>query len=268
MSKYNLEKHNESGLYSRAIMKFPTRGVISEGVEDILSCDLVDMNTRPSNGFKYILNCVDVASRKAFALPMKSKSIADIKYAFQNIFNLCKPNKIWSDQEPAFKSREMQQLFKDYKISMYHTYSPQKSSICERFNRTMKEHMIKSCPNLKNWDKFIPKFIIEYNSTVHSSIKMTPNEAFDKDKDVQKVNIDNYNEKRREPKKELSIGDTVRISTTKGILEKKVFTKNWTDEIFVIVEVHHTNPTTYKIADEKGEVLGGSFYKQELKEVN
>ena len=67
--------------------------------------------------------------------------------------------------------------------------------------------------------------------------------------------------KYREPK--LEVGDNVRLAKTKGVFEKG-YTPNWTQELFKVTEVNETTPVTYRVADQKGEEIKGSFYENEL----
>ena len=49
--------------------------------------------------------------------------------------------------------------------------------------------------------------------------------------------------------KKNKVGDHVRISKTKLAFEKG-YTANWSIEIFVVAEILHTQPITYKIKDQ------------------
>ena len=82
-------------------------------------------------------------SKIVYAYPIKSKKIRDIKPCFERIFTSNKPKYIWSDKELAFLSKEMQQFFKDNSIKIYHTNSHLKVVVIERFNRTLRELMMK-----------------------------------------------------------------------------------------------------------------------------
>ena len=46
--------------------------------------------------------------------------------------------------------------------------------------------------------------------------------------------------------------------------KQKLYTPNWTEEVFVIDEVLNTKPFTYKVVDLMREAIEGSFYEQEL----
>ena len=71
-----------------------------------------------NKGYKYIFTNIDVFSKYAYAFPLKSKKIQDIKPCFEKIFKNNKPKFIWSDKEPAFLSKEMQQFFKDNTVKI------------------------------------------------------------------------------------------------------------------------------------------------------
>ena len=55
----------------------------------------------------------------------------------------------------------------------------------------------------------------------------------------------------------------MRISRKKDTFEKG-FTPNWTEEVFTVSEVKHTNPITYSVKDLIGKPIKGTFYEQEL----
>ena len=89
------------------INKFERNKVIVNHIDEIHSCDLVDMQkyTRVNKGYKYIFTNIDISSKYAYAFPLKTKTIKEIKSCFQKIFNERKPKYIWSDQESAFFSK-------------------------------------------------------------------------------------------------------------------------------------------------------------------
>ena len=59
------------------------------------------------------------------------------------------------------------------------------------------------------------------------------------------------------------VGDKVRITRKKGTFDK-VFTPNWTAEVFTISSVKATKPPTHTIKDTLVEPVQGTFYEQEL----
>jgi NMD protein affecting ribosome stability and mRNA decay len=59
------------------------------------------------------------------------------------------------------------------------------------------------------------------------------------------------------------VGDVVRIPKYKHVFSK-VYTPNWTGELFTIAEVKKTRPVTYILKDEEDNRIKGGFYKEEL----
>ena len=83
-----------------------------------------------NRGYKYIFTNIDIFSKYAYAFPLKSKKIQDIKPCFEKILKKNKPNYIWSDREPAFLSKEMQQFFqRQTTLKIYHTNSHLKAVV-------------------------------------------------------------------------------------------------------------------------------------------
>ena len=87
-----------------------------------------------------------------------------------------KPKFFWSDKEPAFLSKEMQQFFKDNNVKIYHTNSYLKSIVIEIFNRSLRELMMKHFVKNNNtvYYNILPKLIKTYNNRYHNTIKMKP----------------------------------------------------------------------------------------------
>ena len=56
--------------------KFPTRRVFVSGIDSQFQADIVEMIpiAKANDGFKYLLTCIDVFTKNAFAIPMKNKS--------------------------------------------------------------------------------------------------------------------------------------------------------------------------------------------------
>ena len=61
-----------------------------------------------------------------------------------------------------------------------------------------------------------------------------------------------------------SIGDNVRITKKKKIFDKG-YTQRWMEEVFKISKIQLTIPVTYKITDNNGEEVQGSFTNRSYK---
>ena len=135
----------------------------------------------------------------------------------------------------------------------------------ERFNRTIKEKMFKyfSANNTRKLVDVLDFLVDQYNNSIHSSIKMSQNEASRKENE-NKVWRNLYPEFcGKTLTQKCSSGDNVRITKKKKTFDKG-YTQRWTEEVFNISQIQLTIPVTYKITDYNGEEIQLSFYEQEL----
>ena len=249
------------------IQKFPRKKVIVNHINEIHSTDLVDMTqySKMNRGYKSISSNIDIFSKIAYAYPIKSKKIRDIKPCFEKTFKKNKPKFIWSDKEPAFLSKEMQQFFKDNNVKIYHTNSHLKAVVIERFNRSLRELMMKEFDKNNNtvYYNILPKLIKIYNNRYHSTIKMKPIEVNKNNEKYIKENIYTYNKTSKNP--EFKIGDLVRVSLKRrDVFDKPSSNIKWSEELFKIYSINKSNVITYKIKDLNDEIIKGIFYEREL----
>lgn len=263
----NVRQAISDELHKQVRRNFPTRNVELKGLNDLYQADLVEMipYAKLNKGYKYILTIINCFSKFAFAIPLKTKTSNEIVKAITPILQTNKMNHLQTDKGKEWYNEPVQKLLNKYNINHYSTYSEKKASIIERFNRTLKNHMWKwfTANGKYTWLQMLPDLIVKYNNTVHRTINMKP------------ADVNKYNEKKvllRINKKRLpsnvkpskfKIGDRVRISKY-----KKVFTKgylpNWTNEIFIIHSIKPTVPRTFILRDDRGNVLDGTFYEQEI----
>ena len=249
------------------INKFPRQKVIVNHINEIHSTDLVDMSqySKMNRGYKYIFTNIDVFSKIAYAFPLKSKKIQDIKPCFEKIFKNNKPNFIWSDKESSVFSKEMQQFFKNNNVRIYHTNSHLKAVVIERFNRSLRELMMKEFVKNNNtvWYNILPKLIKIYNNKFHITIKMKPIQVNKNNEKYIKENIYTYNKTNKIPK--FKIGDLVRISLKRRpIFDKASNNIKWSEKLFKIHSINKSNVISYKIKDLNDNIIDGIFYQQEL----
>ena len=248
------------------INKFPRQKVIVNHINEMHSSDLVDMTqySKINRGYKYIFNNIDVFSKIAYAYPIKSKKIQDVKACFQKIFKNNKPKFIWSDKEPAFLSKEIQKFFKD-NVKIYHTNSHIKAVVIERFNRTLRELMLKEFVKNNNtvYYNILPKLIKIYNNRYHFTIEMKPIEVNKNNEKYIKENIYTYNKTSKNPK--FKINDLVRISLKRrDLFDKPSGNIKWSEELLKIHSINRSNVITYKIKDLNDNIIDGIFYEREL----
>ena len=246
--------------------RFPKRRVMVKGIDDTWAIDLVDMTPfGPYNkGVKFLLAVIDIFSKYGWLVPLKNKSGKSVMEGFKIVLKQRKPEKLWGDKGKEFYNKDFKALLKEHNIELYSTENEEKSSVVERWNRTMKERMFKyfTANSTNQYIDILPSLVQKYNKSKHRSIKMSPEEASLK-KNQAKVYWNLYGDLKPHQKHKLSVGDKVRITKKKSTFEKG-YTPRWTEEIFTISEVQDTQPPTYKIIDMAGEEIKGSFYEQEL----
>ena len=243
--------------------KFNKRRVLVRGIDEIWAADLADMKafSKFNKGFNFLLLVIDIFSKYGWIIPLKDKTGKSVASALKTIFKERKPGKMWVDKGKEFYNKDVKDL-----IELYSTENEEKSSVVERWIRTMKEKMWKyfTDNNTNTYIDILPDLVKNYNNTRHSSIKMTPVEA-SKDKNEFTVWRNLYPDRlkavRINPK--FSVGDKVRLSKKKALFEKG-YTTRWTEEILTIKKINHTSPVTYKVEDLNGEEIDGTFYEPEL----
>ena len=121
-----------------------------------------------------------------------------------------KPSFIWSNQESAFLSKEMLKFFEDNNVKIYHTYSNLKAVVIERFNRSLRELMMKEFVKNNNtlWYNILPELIKTYNNKYHNTIKMKPIDVNKTNEKHIKNTVYNYDITNKKPK--YKINDLVR----------------------------------------------------------
>lgn len=265
-----LESVDAYTLHKPIRRKFPTNRVIVYSINQQWQADLVDMTTlrEHNEGYRYILTCIDILSKYAWATPLKQKRGQDIVDAFTLIIRDRKPKFLQTDQGTEFKNKIFQKFLKQNDIKFFTTFNATKASVVERFNRTLKSKMWKYFTS-KNTYKYIDvlsELVKSYNHTYHSSIKRAPVEVNDGNESEVWFTLYGDHQPANDSKCTFNVGDTVRVSKVKLTFEKG-YESNWSEEIFVITECVKRHPTVYRIKDLLGEEIKGSFYAQELQKV-
>ena len=120
---------------------------------------------------------IDVFSKYGWIVPLKDKKGESVTEAFKTIFKEGrKPQYLWVDKGKEFYNKHVKDLLEKNGIQIYSTENEEKSSVVERWNRTIKSKMWKQFTVQGNtmYPDTLPKLVKQYNNTKHSSIKMTP----------------------------------------------------------------------------------------------
>ena len=123
---------------------------------------------------------IDVFSKFAWIKPLKDECGESVAGEFNKIFKAGRKTKmLWTDKGSEFYNKHVKDLLQKNNIKLYSSLNQEKSSIVERFNRTIKNRMWKMFSENNNtvyYDK-IDKLVNGYDSRKHSSVQITPNQA-------------------------------------------------------------------------------------------
>lgn len=271
-----LKQQNAYTLHRQRRVNYKRNKVIVESVDEQFQADIVDMQSFPTenDGYKYILTCVDILSKFAFAIPLKNKGSREVKKAFEKIFASRVPQKIQTDRGKEFLNKDVSVLFKSLNINHFTTKNDEiKCSNVERFNRTLKSKMWKyfTAKGTRRWIDKLDEFLESYNNSKHSKTKFKPTNVNDSNASRVFENIYGYATMRDYLKavKKISkfkIGDEVRIPHKLSTFDKK-FYPLWTDTVFKITDIVGGEKKPYFKLKVGNETINKRFYPEEIQQV-
>ena len=133
-------------LHKPARKHYQKRSVFVKQVDGIWTADLVDMASysRSNSGYKYLLTVIDVFSKYGWIVPLKIKTGKEVAMAFQQLFtNNTPPSRLWTDKGTEFYNQHVKRVLAASNVTLYSTENEEKSSVVERWNKTMKNIMWK-----------------------------------------------------------------------------------------------------------------------------
>jgi len=134
-------------LHRPARKHFQRNSTRVSGIDQQWQVDLADMQalSRANHGIKYLMTCIDVFSKYAWVIPVKSKSASEITEAFRNLLEKLAypriPKRIQSDKGKEFLNKNVREYLQQNDIEHFTTWSDQKAAVVERFNRTLKNRI-------------------------------------------------------------------------------------------------------------------------------
>ena len=228
----NVEKNTLEGKGKNSYVAPHTRYEYQADIFEITDKQFVNQT------YKYGLSVIDIFSKKAAVVPLKTKDerawIAGLTKAFAELDG--KPQILMTDQDGALQKEFIKfMLLKKIKWIVTRTHA----HFVERFHRTFRGMLHKRLAHLMKggefkslkfgnnlvtdaqWHAMIPYIIDTYNDTVHSVTKFKPNDAVEADNSTDvKANIElkaRFN--RKYPP--IHVGDMVRIVRKKKLGEKE-----------------------------------------------
>ena len=232
-----------------------------------LQIDLMELKSRYKiNKTPYLLNVVDINSRKAWSIPLPNKESKNVSKEMGKLIDqINKEQKklrgvdgkvaivksINGDAGGEFESDMFKAMLKSkeqkhgFPITMY-TSDPNdfaKNGIVERFNRTFRRLMLvdKAQNNAKQLTrKDVARHVNNYNNDIHSTIKAKPENVWLlKEKNMQKYKFLSF---------KLKKGDQVRLLNKNALFTKGTY--EYSEELYTISKV---DKKKYYIVDNNGD---------------
>ena len=263
-----LSEQDAYTLHKPVRIRFKRRRVIVGGRNHQWQADLVDLSKlkKDNDGYVFLLTVIDVFSKRAWCVPLKNKSASSLVTALKGLLVNIAPTTLQTDKGLEFLNRSVRRLLEEHGVHHFSTHNEEtKASIVERFNRTLKTRMWRYFTKYQTvrYIDALQDFVQSYNDTYHRSIGMAPSQVNATNQEEVWQRLYGHDGK-GVPK--FKVDDRVRISKAKRRFEKG-YMANWSEELFTIREVHASDPPVYRLVDDLGEVLDGTFYEPELQKV-
>lgn len=154
-----------------------------------IQIDLADVSqlSRWNGGVKFLFCAIDVFTRFAFVLPLKSKGDAEVLAAWKAIVEQIvtrtgfPPSQLDSDQESSFMSRNFKAYCEELLISqkLLPIDDMKGTAVVERFIRTVRELLNRYMVayNTKSYRAVLPALVENYNTRINQGIRTTPEDA-------------------------------------------------------------------------------------------
>ena len=266
-----LRKHELHSKHRRIVKrKFPRRRVVARFPFDIFMADLIEYPHYKTlnKGFVYILLLIDCFTKKIYLASMKKKDKHHSAAAFESIFKNFDefPINIVTDGGKEFFNSSVHKIFQNYGINHYKTptRTKWKASMAERAIQTVKNRLQKYFQLKKKhvWIDVIQQIAINYNTTPHSTHKLSPQDVNDENRDDVFKRL--YPDKSLTTVCKLKFGDKVRTLKEKTDFEKG-YTQKWSDEIYTIKNVRQSGGVCWYILEDHTRVeLSGIWYYYQL----
>lgn len=204
---------------------------------------------KQNKGYHIILVAVEINTRYAYALPIKSKSQDSLVDSLKSLINRMnadkrKPTIFQTDNGTEFKNSKVSKLCEINDIKQVYCQEGDKKclSIAERFNRTIKNYINKfmTSKNTVVWYDKLDDFINNYNNTYHSTIGMKPKDVNNLQERLI-VNSAIEHNSNLKSKNVIQVGDMVRLPLKKSKFEKEG--RTFSNETYTVNKVLLTNLT-------------------------
>ena len=158
--------------YRRVKVKYPQNKVLSRGLRYQYQAYLVDYSAlkRDNHSYTFLLAIIDIFSRFALAIPIKSIKGPHVAAALERAFKVMRPpRKLQTDMGKEFYNFNVKRVLNRYRVHHFSTDQPLKAQIVEHFNRTLRGKLKQLMAQRKSLDyiSVLSDFLFSYNARLH-----------------------------------------------------------------------------------------------------
>ena len=219
---------------------------------------------RQNNGYIGLFTAINITTRYGYAIPIKSKSLAQVSSAISIFMTKARPRVVTSDNEASF-IRIMNNKYLHVKHYTIDPGNKTTTGMIERFNRTIREKITKymTAFRTKKWIDALPKLVLNYNQSVHRSIGLAPKNVTKAQETIiiQKAKKDGASA--IEAFEDFAVGDSVRL-----LKEKKQFAKGSATFSRGIYTIVGKSGLHFILNNPKGKLLLTRYKHWQLRKIN
>jgi len=191
--------------------------------------------------YKYVLAVIDVFSRFAWTFPLTTLSSQKAEEILSRLFKHHKPLYFGTDNSTQFVG--LANFLKENNIvqTFGTAYNSNSSAVVERFLLTLRRALVIKGRDEKkgHWVDRLPVATNSYNNEYHSTIKMTPHEAYffkENRNKVYKTLLTRAKKliKKAQSTKQYKVGDTVKVRVYKKEMKRST-AQQWSDDNYKII---------------------------------
>ena len=279
-----LQDQESYSLTRGARRKYNRSRVIVNGINSQADMDLMDMVdlAKQNDGYQYLLVCINILSRFARCVPLKTKKGKDVLQGLKTIFkDGFKVNMVRTDRGMEFRSKEVNAYLKSQNVHHFYALNTEtKANYAERLIKTLNHKLFRYMmkKRTQRYIDVLQDIVHSYNHTLHHSLGATPasiTEEKEGESRLQQYLLRPGRTKRfTMPKKQtrkkykFKINQTVRLSHVRSVFDRE-YSQKWTGEIFKIgTRFRREGVPVYTILDWDNERVEGTFYEPELQAVD
>lgn len=129
--------------------RFERARILASHVNEMAQADLIEMKGKlphKNEGINYVLTFIDVFSKKAYAVPIKTKTKGVVAKALDSILEKHPIGKLQTDEGKEFLNSDVKAVTIKHHVHHFTTKNKIKCAIAERFNSTIKKKFINGLP--------------------------------------------------------------------------------------------------------------------------